>query len=62
LRQKERKEVGLPRGFSEVKWPWKMKSLPGAGRADIKEKEIKRYEIEGKRENRGLRNIVGSLL
>jgi hypothetical protein len=42
------KEVGLPRGFSEGRWPWKMKSLPGTGRAHIKEKEIKRYEREGK--------------
>jgi hypothetical protein len=49
LREKERKEVGLPRGFSEGKRPWKMKSLPGARRAVIKEKGIKRYENKGKR-------------
>jgi len=40
------KEVGLPMGFSAGQRPWKMKILPGAGRANIKEKEIKRYERE----------------
>lgn len=40
--------MGLPIGFSEEEQPWKMKSLPGAGRANIKENEIKRYEGKGK--------------
>jgi hypothetical protein len=38
----------LPRGFSEGEWPWQTKSLPGVGRVNIKEKEIKRYERKGK--------------
>jgi len=42
------KEVGLPRGFSGGQRPWKMKSLPSAGRTNIKAKEIKRYEKKGK--------------
>jgi hypothetical protein len=33
-------------GFSEGERPWKMMILPGAGRANINEKEIKRYERE----------------
>jgi hypothetical protein len=39
MKKGEGEEVTLPAGCSEEKQPWKMKPLPGAGRADVKEKE-----------------------